>query len=202
MSGKKDSHIYLEKRHWPIFGKYLSHIGVVAGAGSLLLIGLATGIVHFRLEQTVIKHPDPQLILVLGGEPEREKKGGELARSHPSLPLLISSRRPEKIIYQRLIADGIGRDRINLDSTATNTLENFTTLVDDLEENNIRHVYLVTSDYHMNRARAIGFWIFGSRGIGYTPITVDSEKTTEPAWKIPRDIIRSWVWLLTTSHQI
>ncbi|MEL6350734.1 MAG: YdcF family protein [Cyanobacteria bacterium J06627_28] len=202
MSGKQDSHTYLEKSHWPISHKRWARIGIVAGVGSLLLIGFAAGSIHFRLRQATKTHPDPQLILVLGGEPERESKGGELARSHPDLLLLISSRRPERIVYQRLVASGIERDRIRLDSTATNTLENFTTLVEVLKANNIQHVYLVTSDYHMSRAQAIGFWVFGSQGIGYTPVTVDSAKPAEPTWKIPRDIIRSWIWLLTTSHQI
>jgi len=63
---------------------------------------------------------------------------------------------------------------------------------------NAQHVLLVTSDYHMDRALAIGSIVLGSRKIAMTPIRVNSNtKITEPNWKTLRDVTRSVVWLVT-----
>ncbi|WP_390622268.1 YdcF family protein [Euhalothece natronophila] len=54
-------------------------------------------------------------------------------------------------------------NRLHSDDRATDTVTNFTTMVEPLKENDIHHVYLITSDYHMRRSRVIGTVVFGSQ---------------------------------------
>jgi uncharacterized SAM-binding protein YcdF (DUF218 family) len=74
----------------------------------------------------------------------------------------------------------------------------FTVLAGDYVEREIRHVYLVTSDYHMTRARMIAALVFGSRGIAVTPVAEPSDDWNEESWwKNGRDAARSLLWLGT-----
>jgi uncharacterized SAM-binding protein YcdF (DUF218 family) len=84
-----------------------------------------------------------------------------------------------------------------LDYQAVDTVTNFTTLVDDLQARGIHSVYLITSDYHMRRARIIGEIVLGSRGIDFKAVKVPSERSPESIEKAIRDGGRAIVWLLT-----
>ena len=61
-----------------------------------------------------------------------------------------------------------------LDGRATDTEKNFTTLVGDFVTQKLHNIYLITSDYHLRRARAIASIVLGSRGIAVTPLAVSS----------------------------
>ncbi|WP_026082453.1 YdcF family protein [Mastigocladopsis repens] len=142
----------------------------------------------------------PQAILVLGGSTsklEREKFTADFAHKYPNLPIWISGGSPPKITRQVFIKAGVDTKRLRLDYRANNTVENFTTLVDDLEKRDIKSVYLITSDYHMRRAKVIGEIILGSRGIDFKPVAVPSEGTPEPIEKSIRDGVRAIVWVAT-----
>lgn len=142
----------------------------------------------------------PQAILVLGGSTsklEREKFTANFAREHPHLPILISGGSPPRVTKQVFAKAGVDIKRLRLDYRANNTVENFTTLVDDLKKRGIKSVYLVTSDYHMRRAKIIGEIVLGSRGIDFKPITVPSETSPEPIEKSIRDGVRAIVWVAT-----
>lgn len=170
--------------------------------GGVLCLVLTTVFISVRLKIARHQVPDPQAILMLGGEKQRDIQAAQLAQHESEMTAWISTQRSPDIIYQRFADAGVPRDRVIIDDRATDTLMNFTTTVAALRAHNIRHVYLVTADYHMPRAEVIAFWIFGSRGIVCTPVNVQvTEKNMiesgEHAWKIPRDIVRSWVWLAT-----
>ncbi|GAB1543800.1 hypothetical protein NUACC21_64760 [Scytonema sp. NUACC21] len=142
----------------------------------------------------------PQAILVLGGSTsklEREKFTANFAYNYPHLPIWISGGSPPTITKQVFRKAGIDTKRLHLDYRAQNTLENFTTLVDDLENSGIKSVYLITSDYHMPRARVIGEIILGSRGIEFQPVPVPSGTSPEPIEKSIRDGVRAIVWIAT-----
>ncbi|MEC4819234.1 MAG: YdcF family protein [Scytonema sp. PMC 1069.18] len=142
----------------------------------------------------------PQAILVLGGSTsklEREKFTADFARKHPTLPIWISGGSPPKATRQVFAKAGINTRRLHLDYRANNTVENFTTLVDELEKSGIKSVYLITSDYHMRRARIIGEIVLGSRGIDFKAVPVPSRTTPEPIEKSIRDGVRAIVWLAT-----
>ncbi|NWF59725.1 MAG: YdcF family protein [Fischerella sp.] len=142
----------------------------------------------------------PQAILVLGGSTrklEREKFTADFARKHSNLPIWISGGSPPRVTREVFAKAGINTQRLHLDYRANNTVENFTTLVDDLEKSGVKSVYLVTSDYHMRRATVIGEIVLGSRGISFKPVSVPSNNSPEPIAKSIRDGVRSLVWVAT-----
>ena len=165
-----------------------------------LLSVIATSVcVGFKPAKKVAVSPsvDPEALVVLGGHEERERYAAKLALQHPKLPIWLSSGSPQEYA-QRIFANaGVTRDRLNFDYAASDTLTNFTTLVDELEAEGIDSVYLITSENHMKRAKIIGDIVFGSRGIDFEPIPVPSENPPEPIEKSLRDGARAVFWLIT-----
>lgn len=142
----------------------------------------------------------PQAILVLGGSTtklEREKFTADFARKHPYLPIWISGGSPPKVTRQVFVKAGVDTKRLHLDYEANNTVENFTTIVDNLKSLRVKSVYLITSDYHMRRAKVVGDIVLGSRGIDFKPVPVPSEHSPEPIAKSIRDGIRAILWVAT-----
>lgn len=166
-----------------------------------LILGLiliaAIGYIPTRLAIARWQAPQPQAILTLGGNPAREAFTADFSRLHPDLKIWVSSGLLPKDSHPIFRSHGISDQRLNLDYRALDTVTNFTTLVNDLEHQNIRHIYLITSDYHMQRAQAIATIVLGSRGITCTAIAVPSSKPPEDNLHIARDIARSLVWLVT-----
>lgn len=139
----------------------------------------------------------PEALLVLGGHEERERYAAQLAQQNPQLPIWISSGSPQAYAQKIFAKAGISRDRLHFDYRASDTVTNFTTLVDELQAKNIDSVYLITSENHMKRAKIIGDIVFGSRGINYQPISVPSQNPPEPIEKTVRDGARAVFWLIT-----
>ncbi len=141
--------------------------------------------------------PQPDGILVLGGQPHREAVAARLARLQPDLHIWSSSGLGPEQAYPIFDALGVDRDRITLDYQAVDTVTNFTTLVKTFQQQQVHHLYLVTSDYHMPRAQAIATIILGSHHIAFTPVPVPSRQPAESSLRICRDILRSWLWFTT-----
>lgn len=139
----------------------------------------------------------PDAIVVLGGEEEREIFSARFAKQHPNLPVWISSGAPREYTERVFSKTGVDLHRLNLDYQAVDTVTNFTSLVDRLRKKNIRSVYLITSDYHMRRAQVIGEIVFGSRGINIQPVSIPSHHTEEPLSKAVRDGGRAVLWVAT-----
>lgn len=143
----------------------------------------------------------PQAVLVLGGSTaalEREKFAAKFALQYPDLPIWVSGGSPNQRYTKRVFAKaGIDPNRLHLDYQAVDTVTNFTTLVDDLQARGIHSVYLITSDYHMRRARIIGEIVLGSRGIDFKAVRVPSNRSPESIEKALRDGGRAIVWLIT-----
>ena len=139
----------------------------------------------------------PEAMLVLGGHEERERYAAKLAHRYPQLPIWISSGSPQEYAQKIFAKAGIEGDRLYFDYRASDTVTNFTTLVDELEAKGIDSVYLITSENHMKRAKIIGNVVFGSRGIDFQPISVPSNNPPEPVEKCWRDGARSILWLVT-----
>ncbi len=142
--------------------------------------------------------PPPQMILVLGGDVERERVAGELAR-RDGLPVLVSGGSNPEYAHWLFGRQGLGAGRVQLDYRATDTLTNFTSIVDELKRAKVRHVLLVTSSDHMQRAMLVGRLVAGSRGIGLTPVAVPCGERCQPeGWrKIWGDGARAALWVLT-----
>ncbi|MEA5452418.1 YdcF family protein [Leptolyngbya sp. CCNP1308] len=162
---------------------------------SSLCLLLLYGPVNLAIAQLL--WPQPDGILVLGGHPHREAVAARLALLHPHLHVWSSSGLGPELAYPIFHALSISRDRITLDYQAVDTVTNFTTLVKTFRQQHVHHLYLVTSDYHMARARAIATVILGSHRIAFTPVPVPSFTPPESPLRIGRDILRSLLWLTT-----
>ncbi|MEL6500533.1 MAG: YdcF family protein [Cyanobacteria bacterium J06623_1] len=167
--------------------KYLFLLSVVATS---LCVG-------FKPAAKVPAVNEPEALLVLGGHEERERYAAQLAQQHPELPIWISSGSPQAYAQKIFANAGVASNRLNFDYEASDTLTNFTTLVDELEAKGIDSVYLITSENHMQRAKIIGDIVFGSRGINFEPIAVPSDNPPEPIKKTVRDGVRAFFWLAT-----
>lgn len=142
-----------------------------------------------------------QVILLLGGDRERETSAGRIF-AEGSLPIIVSSGHQD--VEDLLLNEGVTCNRVRIDKQAVDTVTNFTTLVKDFVALDIRHVLLVTSDYHMPRAAVIGRLIFHGAGIWTTPhpITTSYPPTSkrvrsETKLRTARDVARALLWMVT-----
>lgn len=143
--------------------------------------------------------PEPQMILVLGGDKDRELAAAQLAR-RDGLPVVVSGgTNPEYAHWIFEERQGLPAGQVQLDYRARDTLGNFTSLVDDLRRARVRHALLVTSSDHMERALLVGRIVAGSRGIQLTPLPVPcgSLCVQESRRKIWGDGLRAALWVLT-----
>ena len=142
--------------------------------------------------------PPPQLVLVLGGDVERERVGAEVAK-RDGLPVMVSGGSNPEYAHWLFRGRGLDDTRVLLDYRATDTLSNFTSVVDDLKRSKIRHVVLVTSSDHMDRALMVGRVVAGSRGIGLTPLAVPcGERCVPEDWrKVWGDGLRAALWVVS-----
>ncbi|MDB9374988.1 YdcF family protein [Nodularia sphaerocarpa] len=168
--------------------------------GFLIIAGFILAllsIIPIRLAIATYQSPQPQAILTLGGSPEREEFTAEFAQKHPQLDIWVSSgSSPETALAIFENAD-IAQQRLHLDQRAVDTVTNFTTLVEDFQHHHIQHIYLITSAYHMPRAKAIATIVLGSQGITFTPVPIPSQKPRESIVRIVRDSGRSLLWIVS-----
>jgi uncharacterized SAM-binding protein YcdF (DUF218 family) len=166
----------------------------ILGAGFivilLLLIPVRLAIAHYQI-------PHPQAILTLGGGQDREEFTAQFAQAHPYLNIWVSSGIPPNKAREIFRAAGISQQRVHLDYRAVDTVTNFTSLVQDFKSQKIQHLYLITSDFHMPRAKAIAIIVLGSQGITFTPISISSNEPKESLVRILRDSFRSILWIFT-----
>jgi len=143
--------------------------------------------------------PPAQMILVLGGDADRERVAARLSR-HDGLPVVVSGgTNPEYARWLFEQREGVPPSRLRLDYRATDTVTNFTSLVDDLRRARIRHALLVTSSDHMQRAMLVGRIVAGSRGIHLTPVPVPCGDLCVPEGrrKVWGDAARALIWVIT-----
>jgi len=71
-------------------------------------------------------------------------------------------------------------------------------LAEDFTDQKLQHIYLITSDFHLTRARAIATIVLGSQGIVVTPLAVPSSgNKSESLLRVLRDCGRSILWILS-----
>lgn len=144
-----------------------------------------------------ISAPYPQAILTLGGDLQREIFTAQFAKMHPNLEIWVSSGSPTDQANWAFNVAQIPLEQVHLDRRAVDTVTNFTSLVADFKTRNFQHLFLITADYHMRRAKAIATLILGSNGIAFTPVSIPTNKPVESWLRCLRDIFRALVWLLT-----
>ena len=148
--------------------------------------------------KVIFNNEVPKLVFVLGGDIDREIAGMEIAKQL-KLPLLISGGSNPEYANWLIENKGMSSYLITKDYRAIDTFTNFTSVIDELKEENVSHILIVTSDYHVNRAKSIGQIIAGSRGIKITSLSIpcSSECIKESNNKKNIDILRSITWVAT-----
>ena len=164
----------------------------------VLTLSVATALLWLSRGAWWPSQPPPQLILVLGGDADRERVAADLSR-RDGLPVLVSGGSNPEYAQWLFEQQGLDQRRVQLDYRATDTLSNFTSVVDDLRRAKVRHVLLVTSSDHMDRALLVGRLVAGSRGIALTPVAVPCGELCIPeGWrKVWGDGLRAGLWVLT-----
>lgn len=174
-----------------VFKKHL--ILTILGFLTILLIS----IIPVRLFVAYYQAPQPQAIFTLGGGQDREEFTAQIASAYPSLDIWVSSGISDSKAREIFRAAGVPDQRVHLDYRAVDTVTNFTSLVEEFKSQNIQHLYLITSDFHMPRAKAIATLVLGSQGITFTPISIPSNQSKESLLHILRDSGRSILWIVT-----
>ena len=174
--------------------KKLSLVVIAAG----VFLAIVAIIIALRLAIARYQEPKPQVILVLGGNQERFIFTAHFSHSHPELDIWVSGGSNNEDKKQIFRQANIPEEQMHYDFCPTDTVTNFTCIVQDFSQQKIQHIYLVTSDYHMARAQAIATLVLGSRGITFTPVSVPSKrKRQESKIRVVRDCIRSLIWIMT-----
>jgi uncharacterized SAM-binding protein YcdF (DUF218 family) len=158
---------------------------------------LLLSFIPVRLAIAYLQSPSPQAILTLGGGGDREPYTAHFAKNYPDLQIWVSSGQPPDQARQIFNSVGIPDSRVHIDRRAVDTVTNFTSLVADLKSQNIHHIYLITSDFHMKRAKAIALLVLGSRGIAFTPVAIPTSIPPESLSRVLRDFGRALIWLFT-----
>ena len=178
-----------------IFRKIKHNLVWLILAIALSLFSIIPAKIMIAFHQT----PVPQAIFVLGGDSQRMEFAAQFWQSHKDLDIWVSDFESQlnhnRLIFQKF---GVPDQRLRLDGKATDTVTNFTTLAEGFVENKIQHIYLITSDYHIRRARAIAAIVLGSQRIVVTPLAVpSSEDRSESLIRVVRDCGRSLLWIVT-----
>ncbi len=165
--------------------------------GILLAAIVASPVLWFGWRELENSWLQPEAIFVLGGETDREKFAARLAAKHPKLPIWVSGGAPIGYAKKVFIKENVDLNRLHIDHHAVDTVTNFTTMVETLQQAGVKSVYLVTSDDHMARSRLIGEIIFGSHGIAVKPVSFVSNRPDESWQKVLRDGGRAVLWIFT-----
>ncbi len=164
---------------------------------SYALILSLVSFIPTRLAIAQISAPNPQAVFTLGGDLLREIFTAQFAKIHPDLEIWISSGSPTNEANWAFNTAKVPLEKVYLDRRAIDTVTNFTSLVADFKKRHFQHLYLITADYHMRRAKAIACIIFGSQGIAFTPVSIPTDKPVESWWRVLRDICRALLWICT-----
>ena len=143
--------------------------------------------------------PLPEAIVVLEGDPQRMTFAAQFWQQQTHLDIWLSGMGVNHPRYRGIFQNaGVPESQLHFETRSTDTVTNFTDMRAELVPRGLRHVYLITSDYHIRRSWAIAFFVFGSRGIIITPIAVPSRGfRSESPERVVRDCLRSILWIFT-----
>ncbi len=158
-----------------------------------------TVLIAVKLQYARHQAPTPQMIFVLEGDTRRVEFAARFARTQPQLPIWISGNPGNEPLNRQIFQQaGIASTRVHYEFCASDTVTHFSCNAQDFARKQIQHIYLVTSDSHMPRAKAIATLIFGSEGIAFTPVVVPTDPLEpERLFRVLRDCVRSLVWIVT-----
>jgi len=156
---------------------------------AVLSLGIVAGLVASEYKSEVDTQVTYDYVIILGAGLDKDSvserlkgrldKGIEFLKSDDSIPVILSGGQgPDEYMSEAgamgeyLIEHGISGDRIIYEDKSTSTYENFlfsSKYVLNNEKNEVPNLLIITSDYHMYRAKMIG------RSYGYNCYGISSE---------------------------
>ena len=113
----------------------------------MLVLAIAfflASIIPVRIAVALYQALIPQAILVLGGASERMEFAPRFWQSHANVDIWVSDSAwnvdVNRHIFQQL---NVPNQQLHLDDRATDTVTNFTTLVEDFVRQKLQHIYLI-----------------------------------------------------------
>ena len=170
------------------------HYLYITAALSLAWIAVFRPLYPFLIAR--VNNKSPQLIMVLGGDVDREIAGIKIAKQL-NLPILISGGSNPQYSNWLIEQEDLPPSLLRRDYRAKDTLTNFTSIVDELSQEKVNHILLVTSSYHINRAKVVGEIITSSRGIRLTSLSVPCHSYCQQENKRKKrfDYLRALAWV-------
>jgi len=186
---------FLRIRRWTSIATVVLSYFLVVG-----FLRLAVGMMRMWMSVKYAESNPPVAILVLGGDAQRERYAVERLNAHPLITFISSG----SLVITDPVFEG-RRDMVQLDRRAVDTLTNFSTMSDVFIKRRFRHVLVITSSYHIPRAKAIGRIVLGCSGISSTYEASDSNVTdvdastrylqsSESYVRTSRDVLRALFW--------
>ena len=98
-------------------------------------------IIPLRLAVTFHQVPIPQAIFVLGGASDRMEFAASFWQSHRNLDIWVSDYLSNEALNRRIFQQlGIPSEQLRFDDRATDTVTNFTSLVEDFVNQKLQHI--------------------------------------------------------------
>ena len=145
------------------------------------------------------------VILVLGGSIHREIYAAELAKTNPTIPILISEGSPPPCIWLIFQKAGVPFDQVFLEKCARSTFDNFKFSLSILQSWQVKKVKVITSSSHLPRAQWLGQIMLGSHGI-WVEIEVAKHPgrpgNKEVWFKTIVDLIRATFWAIVSQFNL
>lgn len=109
------------------------------------------------------------VVLHLGGNPDRVNKTIEVALEHPDTKIIVSSEDNMQGLVDKFKSAGISKDRVTFDPEALDTVGNFCYTYKSISDLGAKKVYVVTDKFHTKRAMIIAGIAYFGRGIDAIP---------------------------------
>jgi hypothetical protein len=147
------------------------------------------------------------IVLVLGGDVEREEEAARwMVQSNFQIPIYLSSPADDRP-FADILKQADMLKLVKLDTSATDTVTNFTSLCTVFQKRRFKHALVVTSDYHVDRSKAVGQVILNSMGVAMSMHSIQStqkgaafrnlhQNTRAEPNKLRRDLLRAWIYVL------
>ena len=152
---------------------------------------------------TDTKRHEGHILIILGGDKERELAAARSVASLPNIRLAIlsSGAATEADIREAVFSVGRPDVRVCIDRRAVDTVTNCTTLAPDVAAMvpHVSAVTITTAREHCRRANAVGALVFGAFGIRVTTQPIDTAEHLygESVLRCIRDVVRACCWVTT-----
>jgi uncharacterized SAM-binding protein YcdF (DUF218 family) len=138
------------------------------------------------------------VIIHLGGDPERIYETIQTAKDNPDALIIISSEGNCLWADQQLQAAGIVRNRYVFDFNAWDTVTNFTETKRWVMRQRPNKLFIVTNEFHMPRSEVIAQCVFWKEGVRVVACPAANRSPRSEAWQLVLgDVARALVWRVT-----